>query len=276
MASNSRNKETAKIALKKKIGRMASCFSSVCGTDTKNGFRVLMYHSVTSEVAAFDSYQMTVPKGMFLWQMGFLHSSGYNVISCETAADMLARKEKIPPKTVLITFDDGYRDNLTNALPILKKYNFNATIFLTTGRIEKGKGFLGWEDLKFLLPDKTFSFGCHTSSHKKLGGADRETLEAEILLPKKMLEDKLGAAVNIFAYPFGCYGTFDDNTISFVGSAGYKAAFTTIAGFNDGNANAFRLKRTRISWFDDKYEFPRAMRGAYDWYRLWQRVSGSS
>ncbi len=239
----------------------------------RDGFRVLNYHSITDSLEKEDSYQMTTPRALFEAQLRFLSENGYNVVSCGEAVKALTGHTQMPPRTVCITFDDGFKDNMTYALPVLKKFNYKATIFLTTGYIGKSRKYLDWNDVKYMTESGIFSAGGHSLSHKKLSALPPDELSAELVSSKKILEDKLGQPVDLFAYPFGCYGSFDARTKDLLKSSAYKAAFTTIAGFNTRAADPFEIRRTRISWFDDKREFLKELSGAYDWYKIWQKIS---
>jgi peptidoglycan/xylan/chitin deacetylase (PgdA/CDA1 family) len=100
----------------------------------------------------------------------------------------------------------------------------------------------------------------------------RDDLESEIYASKRILEDNLKTVVDLFAYPFGSYGSFDNEVKAALKAGGYKAAFTTIAGVNTLSADLFALKRTRISWYDDEAEFLKELEGDYDWYGIWQAL----
>jgi peptidoglycan/xylan/chitin deacetylase (PgdA/CDA1 family) len=215
---------------------------------------------------------MTTPKESFASQLKFLSENGYNVLSCDDAVDRVIANDDMPPNSISITLDDGFKDNLTNCLPILEKYGFKATIFLAVGYIGKGGEYLNWDDIKFLSKTGLVSFGAHSLSHRRLSGLGQEDLMRELIISKKMLEDNLKTKIDLFAYPFGSYGSFDSRTESVLKSSGYKAAFTTIAGCNTQRTNLFRLRRTRISWYDDEREFKKELTGGYDWYSIWQMV----
>lgn len=265
---------TKKLILKKAISALIEQFDLFFGSRKyAKGARVLNYHSIPDEFDDGDFYQMTTPKDIFSEQMRFLYENKYSVISCGELVEKITNSQPIEPKTVAITFDDGFKDNITNAFPILERYKFNATIFLTTGLIGRDAEQLNWDDISYLSKTSVFSFGAHSLTHKKLAGLDKSELEKEIGMPKIILEQVLKKPVDIFAYPFGCYGSFDKNSNDMLKFKGYKAAFTTIIGCNTVNTDPYALKRTRISWFDDKKEFAKEMIGAYDWYALWQRLT---
>jgi peptidoglycan/xylan/chitin deacetylase (PgdA/CDA1 family) len=266
--------DSKKLALKKVISDLYLYTNPfVKNSIRKKGFRALNYHSITDSLANGDCYQMTTPRGLFERQLKFLSENGYNVLSCGEAVDALVEKKEIPPKAVCITFDDGFKDNMTCALPVLEKYNFKATIFLTAAYIDKGGEYLSWNDVRDISKTGIFSFGGHSMSHKKLFALSPEELRLELADSKRILEDNLRTSIDLFAYPFGSYGAFDGNAKNFLKTSGYRAAFTTIAGFNTAKTDPFEFRRTRISWHDDEMEFSKELLGAYDWYEAWQKIS---
>jgi len=262
-----------KLCLKEKIGDFAFKINPFLNIRVeKNGFRVLNYHSITNDVVEGDDYQMTTPKQLFDKQMEHLSKNEYNVLSYDNIAGKIAQREGLPERTVCVTFDDGFKDNASNAMPILQKYGFKATIFLTVDFIASGKKWLDWNDIAELKKTGIFSFGSHSVSHRKLSGLSMDELKEEIGVSKKILEDHLKIPIFLFAYPFGSYGSFDKRAVEALRREGYKAAFTTVAGFNSINQDPYTIRRTRISWVDDEYEFVKELNGAYDWYRLWQMI----
>lgn len=236
-----------------------------------NNYRVLNYHSISDDFLNDDIYaQMTTPKKSFDDQLKFIKENRYNVLSCDEVVCRVMENVPMPPRAICITFDDGFKDNLTNGLPILEKYGFKATIFLTVDYIGKSRKYMNWDSIKLLSNTKLVSFGAHSLSHRRLRDLSLEELERELVVSKKVLEENLMKKVDLFAYPFGSYDSFDLRAEKVLKSGGYKAAFTTIAGLNTPKTNLFRLRRTRISWYDDKKEFKKELEGDYDWYSVWQ------
>jgi len=263
-----------KLILKRSISHLSHMLNSLSGGSVlKKGFRVLNYHSITDELVRDDHSQMTTPKILFERQMEYLRDSGYAVLDCREAVQMLVEKRPIPGRVVCITFDDGFKDNLTNAFGAMKRFGFKATIFLTTDFIGKNDGYLNWDDISVLLRTGLFFFGAHSTSHRKLCGMDSENLFKELAESKSTIEARIKVPIELFAYPFGSFGSFDKNVKDAVRKIGYKAAFTTIGGHNSPDADLFELRRTRISWCDDEKEFEKQLLGSYDWYRLWQRMT---
>lgn len=236
-------------------------------------WRVLNYHSVTDGPAKGDHYQMTTPKALFAEHMRYLSDNDYEVLPCDDLVNILSEGKTIPEKAVSLTFDDGFKDNLVNAAPLLKKHEFRFTVFLATDFIGRSGEYLSWDDIERLRDTGLASFGSHSLSHRKLPSLDNGELEKELGISKDILEGRLGKTIDLFAYPFGSYGSFDRRVMDFVVSNGYKAAFTTIAGPNTADSDLFSIKRMRISHLDKVDEFSKELEGAYDWYRLWQMIT---
>ncbi|MDD5691551.1 MAG: polysaccharide deacetylase family protein, partial [Candidatus Omnitrophica bacterium] len=150
---------------------------------------------------------------------------------------------------VVITFDDGYKDNFEYAYPVLKRLGFAATIFIITdfmgkGSDEEGKEFLGWDEVVAMSKNK-ISFGSHTKTHFYLGAIkDEEAAFEEIAGSKKAIEQKIGIPVDYFCYPGG---GFNEKIKESVARAGYKGACSTNRGFADFNSDVYELKRVKVT-----------------------------
>jgi len=205
---------------------------------------ILMYHSVNPDATAKNRLALTPVA--FQRQMRFLKEHKYNVLPLEAAANLIKDKKKIPAKTVVITFDDGYKDNYTYAFPVLKKYNLPATIFIIineVGRPQQDR--LSWDEIKAMQASGIITFGSHTLGPEPLVNIKSEIeLRKEIFDAKKILQEKLGSAVNIFSYPGGL---FNERIKNLVKEAGYKAAVVTNPGKRFPNDDIYALKRLRIS-----------------------------
>lgn len=241
--------------------------------NTNGGFRVLLYHSVTEKLVENEWEENTTPKELFAKQMKYLIENGYKIVSCKEAVDCLAKKKKIPDKTVAIAFDDGYRDNCVNAFPILKKYNIHSTIFLTVDFLyshPKNTQYINYAEIVNIKKSGLVDFGCHSITHRILSTLDEEELNGEIAGAKQKLEDLTESKIALFAYPFGHSASYNTNVIEKIESAGFIGAFTTIFGLNDFRRNHFLLRRNRISWIDGLDEFEKHLNGSYDWCSLFE------
>jgi peptidoglycan/xylan/chitin deacetylase (PgdA/CDA1 family) len=203
---------------------------------------ILMYHSVRPFVALEN--RLVVSVNTFERQMNFLKKHNYNVLSLEDAAALIKDRKKLPPKSIVLTFDDGYKDNYTYAFPILEKYNFAATIFLIVSELDRPDR-LSWKEINQMQDSGLISFGSHTINHVFLEYINSdEELKREIAGSKRMLEEKLKKPLNSFSYPMG---RFNAKVRQFVIDAGYKVAVVTNPGKGYPNNDVFILKRLRIS-----------------------------
>lgn len=170
------------------------------------GAVVLMYHSIGDNKEFF-----TVSKDEFERQMQYLSTRKFNVIDLKRLVGLLNNKSSIPTKTIVITFDDGYQDNFLNAFPVLKKYNFPATIFVSTANIGKSvKARKGSElkmastaQLEIMLKSGIISVGSHSDEHKKLAGLTGEQTKHQLLSSKEKIRSMLGDDATFLAYPSG-------------------------------------------------------------------------
>lgn len=229
---------------------------------------ILMYHSV--HPGARPENRLSVSADSFERQMRFLHEHGYNVVPLTRIRDMLASGERIPPKTVAITLDDGYRDNFRYAFPILRKYNLPATVFVIVdevGRAQEDRLF--WEEIRQMHDSGLVTIGSHCMGPEPLINLTSEIeLRRQIFESKRILEEKLGSEVTVFSYP---EGKFDEHIRSLVQEAGYTVAVATNPGKEYPDTDTFALKRLRISatsdnlfvfWFESSgyYNFLRERR----------------
>jgi peptidoglycan/xylan/chitin deacetylase (PgdA/CDA1 family) len=187
--------------------------------------------------------------------MAFVKKRGYQVLSLNDYCQILSKNEKIPRNLVVLTFDDGYKDNL-EAIEILKKFDFPATIFLIPDKIDT-PGYLSREDINWFLNNTKVRVGSHTLTHFYLPEADSATLKKEIRDSKKLLESMFFIEVNTIAYPIG---GFNERVLREVEGAGYLCGCTTNRGFSS-RLNIFALRRIKLTERDIGI-------------RLWAKLSG--
>lgn len=250
----------------------------------KNQVRILCYHRVCDLPETNDSMMyLNVPPEAFAQQMAFLSQNGFNVITLDQFIDYKYENKKYPSKTVIITFDDGYRDNYINAFPILEKYNFRGTFFIVTDYIDGDRIFhwlkLGGKSLAHSQGNKQYwlplsqgqildmsaqgaCFGSHTRSHCSFNSVDKSVAMEELKGSKEYLEKILRKPVRCFCYP---YGDTNKSVKSLVKAAGYSAAVSTMAGGNTLKSDFFELRRIVINKKDSYAKFRRKVEGAYDW-----------
>jgi peptidoglycan/xylan/chitin deacetylase (PgdA/CDA1 family) len=229
--------------------------------------RILMYHRVT-RLPAYD--QLTVTPERFEDQIAALKSR-WNVV---TLADALATLERGGPRapTAVVTFDDGYLDNLVNALPVLRRHGVPATIFVTARfsdgsqrhpryANEPGRLHLDWEEIATLAREPGISIGSHTLTHPYLTRLDDQTAEREVAGSRDEIAAHIGKDVDFFCYPSGDVTARER---ALVAAAGYRAAVSVCPGGNRDARDRFALRRTEVTERDGARALRLKLVGAYD------------
>ena len=244
---------------------------------------ILMYHSISEqdESGRHPYYRTSTSPAVFAAQMEYLHRSGYHTRS---VAQSIARLEANLPdaaRSVVLTFDDGYRDFYENAFPVLNQYGFTATVYLPTAFIGestlqfKGQDCLTWSEVRELRASG-IAFGSHTVTHPQLHELDARSIEAEIVNSKSTIEEKTGTAVDSFAYPYAFPQTdagFTERLRGTLAQSGYKNGVCTIIGSADGASDRFFMGRLPVNSLDDAALFEAKLEGGYDWVAWPQAVT---
>ena len=234
--------------------------------------RILMYHRVCDER---DYDQLIVSPQRFEQQMIYLKDN-YDVISMDDALDIIDGEE-ISFNRIVLTFDDGYLDNLINALPILEKYNLPVCLFITTdfcegklhpryqsasSDINKNTNLhLNWNQVKALASHPLVTIGSHTVTHSLLQQLEPQCARYEIEASKELLENHIGKCVNYFSAPNGDYG---ERELEMISLAGYRAAVTVSPGVARIGQGCFELMRTEVTEKDDIENFRNKLTGGFD------------
>lgn len=211
---------------------------------------ILVYHSVSHEKGGLN-----INPGLFETHMRFIKNN-FDILPLSKLTNLVADEavsQHISGNKVIITFDDGYRDNYRIAMPILDKYKIPATFFVTVGYIGKQmkdskKSVMNWDELK-VLKEKGYEIGSHTISHLNLAKLDPEQLKYEIEGSKEVIEEKLGTQVDSFAFPYGKSEHFTGKALNLIKKSGYTLACTTngYKGVNVKQLDLFPLRRTPIN-----------------------------
>lgn len=204
---------------------------------------VLMYHHIQEEKLAkkLGRTGLNVSPEWFDKHMQYLKDKQYNVLKIEDIADFVNGKKALPKKAVVITFDDAYEDNYLSAYPILKKYNFPATIFTPSGLVNV-MDYLTWGEIDDMKNSGLIYFGNHTWSHHSALDK-KEVLEKEIGLADSQLAEKGLNNSKIFAYP---YGKPSSGAEEILAKSGYSLAFTTRHGNIICTKQKYNLPRIRV------------------------------
>jgi peptidoglycan/xylan/chitin deacetylase (PgdA/CDA1 family) len=207
---------------------------------------ILTYHRFAEDCNSL----LCLRSSTFENQMRYLKENGFHVISPDELLAFLENKQRLPKKSVMITMDDGYRSVYEVAYPILKKYEFTATLFIYTNFVGVSKMAITWDQLKEMKADG-FSIGSHTIYHSDLTiPKDGETeadwmtrIHKELYGSKKIIDKKLRQDTYLLAYP---YGKYDQHSINIAKEAGYKIAMSVQRGGNPFFANTLFLRRDQI------------------------------
>lgn len=214
---------------------------------------ILMYHSVGG-----NKHFFTVTPENFEWQMDYLKSHNFNIISFGQLAEKIINKQPLQDKTVAITLDDGYADNYSIVFPILKRHKIPVTIFLATGLVGGKKmvrdvpmEYLSWPQIEEMHRSGLIDFEPHSRNHKKLAELSAEEARIEMGSSKREIEDHLNKTCLFFAYPFGSY---NQNVLGLVKNY-FSAAVGVDRGFIDEHSDIFSLPRQSIDSRVDKLRF---------------------
>lgn len=250
---------------------------------------ILMYHQVGCSLPGIKACQECVDPERFEVQLRAILDAGYRVITLGQLIQQLdeSRLEGLG-RSVVLTFDDGYRGHFENAYPVLRRCGVPATFFLVAGytgtnviyphlgiaeaRLNPGDERLAawfplsWDQARGLARNG-MEVGSHALSHRSLGCLSRDEVEVEIRRSREILEERLGVPVACFAYPFGARvrGDFDQGVQEMLREAGYRAACTTVVGRNKRNTDRFSLRRIPVEEWDGPFRIRCKLVGAYDW-----------
>ena len=218
----------------------------------QKAYPILMYHSIADVPKDTIMRSLHVPPKRFILQMRLLKLIGYRAVSISELQHYIEGK-KIG-KVVGLTFDDGYRNNLINALPIIKKLGFSATIYI----VSKNIGGINQWDIDKGLPAKKMmnereinnwvdggmEIGSHSQNHTKLTKCKTEIAFNEINQSKLDLEKKFNTPIHHFCYP---YGNVNESIVSITKKAGYQTAVTTKRARATTSDNHLLLPRVKVT-----------------------------
>ncbi|MDD5078585.1 MAG: polysaccharide deacetylase family protein [Candidatus Omnitrophica bacterium] len=237
---------------------LIAVFLFFCYIFPKYTFPILMYHEI-----GYGEGSFYVSPENFNRQMEYIKKHGYKVITLDELAERIKNNKGFKRNEVVITFDDGYKNNFEYAYPVLKEFKFPATIFIITDFVgkapssDKDKQFLSWEEIRQMSKGQ-ISAGSHTKSHFYLGGVvdDRAVLE-ELIGSKKAIERETGLPADYLCYPSG---GFSQRVKELAAQAGYKGACTTNRGFVRFNRDVYELKRIKVTNSDTVKPFSFAVK----------------
>lgn len=215
---------------------------------------ILMYHHVGEPPPAADAIRLdlTVLPSQFEAQLAYLSEEGYQTIHLSDLIMHLQMGRRLPPKPIVITFDDGYHDTYTNAYPLLKEYGFVATFFIITLLADEGREeYLSWEEIK-ALHAAGMEIGSHTYTHPDLRGQPYDYVVWQILGSKEAIEARTKEPVRLFAHPSGKY---DQQVVEVLKSTGFWGAVAINQGAHQSSEQVFELQRIRVRGGYNMYDF---------------------
>lgn len=206
---------------------------------------ILMYHYISVPPEDADIYRtdLSVTPEDFRVQMAYLAENGYTTNDFYDLSRAITGKTDLPAKPVLITLDDGYRDNYENAFPILQEYGHVATFFIVSEFIDSGnENYLTW-DMVEEMSAAGMRFESHSRSHPDLRGQPRDYLIWQILGSQETIAYHIGYTPRYFSYPAGWY---DDQTVELLQDLDFWGAVTTAGGKWHGFDDRFMWTRLRV------------------------------
>lgn len=211
---------------------------------------ILMYHRIDDPPPGADAIRrdLSVRPKSFEAQLQYLKQEGYQSISLNDLALHLTVGKPLPPRPVILTFDDGYADAYTHAFPLLSRYGFEGTFFLISGPIDaENPDFLSWDQVKEMHA-AGMRFEPHSYDHPDMRGRDFDFLVFQILAPKEAIEARTGETCRFFAYPSGRYDQF---VIDVLRSAHFWGGILTRQGATHTTDSLFTLRRIRVRGEED-------------------------
>jgi peptidoglycan/xylan/chitin deacetylase (PgdA/CDA1 family) len=204
---------------------------------------ILYYHYIRINPNPRDrvGFGLSTPPPAFAAQMQYLANHGFHVISLRQAVLAIKNHSGLPSHPVVLTFDDGYADFFTAAIPILASHGFTATSFVISGRMGRG-GFMTPSQV-VAADGMGFTIGAHTVDHLALAAQAPARAAWEMKQSKLALEDLLGHPIVDFAYPYGSFNAYD---MAQANSLGFETAASTMTGTAHSAGQLFELSRMRI------------------------------
>jgi peptidoglycan/xylan/chitin deacetylase (PgdA/CDA1 family) len=219
---------------------------------------VLMYHYIRVNPDPRDrtGFALSVTPAMFHAQMDYLARNHFRVLGLQDVVWAMRTQHPMPPRSVVLTFDDGYSDFYTAAAPELRSYGFRATTYVVTGFVGTPR-YLTWPQITE-LDRQGFTIGAHTVHHAALGRLALAQASWEMAQSKATLEAVLGHPVQHLAYP---YGSFTGPVARRAQDLGFESATSTLAGAWHPGWELWSLHRMRISGYTSLWDFARLVGG---------------
>jgi peptidoglycan/xylan/chitin deacetylase (PgdA/CDA1 family) len=215
---------------------------------------ILMYHHIADPPPDADPIRrdLSVSPQAFEAQLRYLVGAGYQPLTLRDLTYHLALGAPLPEKPIILTFDDGYEDNYTNAYPLLKKYGFVGTFFIVTEPVDKGRaGYMSWAQIE-IMSSGGMEIGSHSYTHPDLRGKSVDYIIWQALGSKEAIEARIQQPVHFFSYPSGRY---DQQVVNVLHSADFWGAVTIETGTYQSSWRPFELQRIRVQGSDNLKTF---------------------
>jgi peptidoglycan/xylan/chitin deacetylase (PgdA/CDA1 family) len=223
---------------------------------------ILMYHYISIPPAGADAVRrdLSVSPQVFAEQLQYLKDNGYQSISLDDLNRHLQLGDPLPEKPIILTFDDGYRDNYEFAFPLLVKYGFTGAFFLVTEPIDKGDdAYLTWPQVA-LMSRMGMDMEPHSYTHPDLSGQPLDYVVWQVIGSKEAIEERTGKTCRFFAYPSGQY---DQQVVDVLRSAYFWGALASRAGTEHSSDGMFDLARVRVRGSDTLEQFTHKLNWNY-------------
>jgi peptidoglycan/xylan/chitin deacetylase (PgdA/CDA1 family) len=203
---------------------------------------IIEYHAIQPPVDSSDYPQLFVPQADFVEQMKWLDEHGYEGVTLDQVEDAWYKDGELPPKPVVLTFDDGYLSQYVAAFPALQHFHWPGVLNL----VARGSDLPDEDVRKMLDADPGWELAAHTINHLDLTTLGAAELDREVAGSRRILQDRFGVPVNNFCYPAGRY---DDTVIAAVKGAGYRGATSEVPGLATAD-HPYVLNRIQIALDD--------------------------
>jgi peptidoglycan/xylan/chitin deacetylase (PgdA/CDA1 family) len=248
---------------------------------------VLCYHRVLPQATGarrLPNYAVTPEQ--FAEQMAVLVADGFTSLTLAEFREIARGRREPPERAVLITFDDGYADNYLVAWPIAQKFGLKINLFVCTGLVaeESVPAFekpsdceqisreefpefwqpLSWKQISEMT-SAGVGLGFHSHNHKNIARMPASDLVADINRGASLLQSQLALQANAFAFPYGHYGSYSNDTIALLQQRGFEMLFTTELGRTPLERSTGVFSRIVVHTEDDTGTFRRKLHGGYDW-----------
>ncbi len=279
------NLRSIQIAAAQKISRVIWSFGGQKQFIGKN-IPVLSYHRVLPEYIEKDAPMYSVLPEQFAEQMQYLSSNGFVSLSLDEYEQVVKGEKDVPERSIVITFDDGYADFYSQALPIAKQYGIKLNVFVCTGLVEGSTAeiypdipaharahreaypefwrALNWDEVRKLKADGV-GIGFHGHSHRKLAQMTIEEIALEFEKGLNLYRQETNSEMRHFAFPHGTYDSYDTQRVSLISSLGMQLQFSTRLSRTPVDAKEPLISRLVIHQEDDLETYKLKLFGAYEW-----------